>query len=96
MGEDPGVVSGCASPTRSGVAGGRLLPPSDSVPLPGQAAAPGVVPDAVDPRPGPAAGLRAGEGGAAGRGVRQDVAEQQAVEAAEHVHHAGGGGERRR
>lgn len=59
---------------------------SDSVALPRQAGLLGAVPDAQDPRPGLSAGLRAGEGRAAGRGVREDVAEQQAVEAAEHVH----------
>lgn len=41
----------------------------------------------MDSRPALAAGRRAGEGQAAGRGVHEHVAEQQAVEAAEHVHH---------
>lgn len=59
--------------------------------LPRQAALLGAVPHALDPRRGVAAGGGAGEGGAAGRGVDQDVAEQQAVEAAEHVHHAARG-----
>lgn len=78
-----------ASPTQSRVTRGwRLLGfGCHSVALPGQAGLLGAVPDAQDPRPGLSAGLRAGEGRAAGRGVRQDVAEQQAVEAAEHVHH---------
>lgn len=57
--------------------------------LPRQAGVLGVVPDAQDPRPGLSAGLWGGEGGAAGRGVHEDVAEQQAVEATEHVHDTG-------
>lgn len=85
-------VSGVAraSPTRSAVAGGRELLLLAPVALPGQAGPSGAVPDAVDPRPGLAAGLRAGEGRAAGRRVHQDVAEQQAVEAAERKHGAAG------
>lgn len=75
--------------TRACVAGGwqLLLFGPDGVAFPGQAGALGVVPDALDPRPGLTAWRRAGKGQAAGRGVHEDVTEQQAVEAAEHVHH---------
>lgn len=58
--------------------------------LPGKAGLQGAVPHTQDPRPGLSARLLAGEGRAAGRGVHQHVAEQQAVEAAEHVHHTAG------
>lgn len=73
-----------ASPTRSRATRGQRVFAPQGAALPRQA---GVVPDAQDPRPGLPAGLRRGEGRAAGRGVHEDVAEQQAVEAPEHVHH---------
>lgn len=59
----------------------------DSVTVPGQTGLLGAVPDAQDPRPGLTAGRFGGEGRAAGRGVHEDVTEQQAIKAAKHVHH---------
>lgn len=67
-----------------------MLVRSNAAALPGKAGLQGAVPHAQDPRPGLSACGLAGEGRAAGRGVHQDVAEQQAVEAAKHVHHTAG------
>lgn len=67
-----------------------MLVRSNAAALPGKAGLQGAVPHAQDPRPGLSARGLAGEGRAAGRGVHQDVAEQQAVEAAKHVHHTAG------
>lgn len=75
-----------ATPTRAGVAHSR----SHAAALPGKAGLQGAVPHAQDPRPGLGARGLAGEGRAAGRGVDQEVAEQQAVEAAKDVHHTAG------
>lgn len=75
-----------ATPTRARAAGGR----SNAAALPGEAGLQGAVPHAREPRPGLSARRRAGEGRAAGRGVHEDVAGQQAVEAAKHVHRAAG------
>ena len=82
-------VTAAVTLTRPRVAGGwqLLLFGPGGVAFPGQAGVLGAVPDALDPRPGLAAWRRAGEGRAVGRGVHEDVTEQQAVEAAEHVHH---------
>lgn len=66
-----------ASPTWSRVAGGLLLLFSaDNVAFPRQTGLLGGVPHAVNSWPGLAAGRRAGKGQAAGRGVREDIAEQ--------------------
>lgn len=66
-----------ASPTWSRVAGGLLLLFSaDNVAFPRQTGLLGGVPHAVNSWPGLAAGRRAGKGRAAGRGVREDIAEQ--------------------
>lgn len=67
-----------------------MLVCSDAAAVPGKADLQGAVPHTQDPRPGLSARRLAGEGRAAGRGVDEDVAEQQAVEAAKHVHHAAG------
>lgn len=77
------------SPTWSRSAGGwkLLLFSSDSVALPWQTDLLGDIPDTVDSRPCLHAGRHGGEGQAAGWGVHEDVAQQQAVEATEHVHH---------
>lgn len=61
---------------------------ADSVAFPRQADALGGVPHAVDSWPGLAAGRLGGKGQAAGRGVQEDIAEQETVKATEHVHHA--------